>query len=152
MIKVAQDSNPVTLMSLYVAYLRALYQLHQNAHWKTKGSNFYGNHLLFQRLYEGTQESVDEAAEKALGVFGELKENNDLIKDIVNKFNVENFDNDYIQSLLKAEQAFLALSQTLYNQLKNLKAMTLGLDDLIMSIANRHEVHVYLLKQVVDEN
>lgn len=149
MIKVAQDNDPVALISLYVAYLRALYQLHQNAHWKTKGSGFYGNHLLFQRLYEGTQETVDEAAEKALGVFGELKESNETIKEIVNKFNVENFDNDYIQASLKAEQTFLALSQTLYNQLKNLKAMTLGLDDLIMSIANRHEVHVYLLKQAL---
>ena len=149
MIKVAQDNDPAALMSLYVSFLRALYHIHQNAHWKTKGPEFYGNHLLFQRLYEATQEHVDQAAEKAVGLFGDFEDNHDQVKEICNKFNPENFNDNYIQAALKAEQTFLALSQTLYRQIKNLNAMTLGLDDMIMSIASAHEVHVYLLKQAV---
>lgn len=150
MIKIAQDNDPVALMSMYVAFLRALYQIHQNAHWKASGSNFYGNHLLFQRIYEGTQQSADEAAEKTIGLYGELHEMSSNIQEITDKFSPEKFDGDLLSASLKAEQTFLALSQTVYNQLKNLKTMTLGLDDLIMSIANRHEVHVYLLKQALE--
>lgn len=147
--KLAQNPEPVELFSMYVAYLRALYHLLQDAHWKSTGPEFYGKHLLFERLYNATQETVDEAAEKCIGVFGELNEYNEIIKDICDKFNVDNFDGDYIQSTLKAEQMFLALSQTVYDKLKDMKAITLGLDDLILSIASKHEVHVYLLKQIL---
>ena len=145
--KLADNPDPSEIMSMYVAFLRGLYQLLQEAHWKSSGPEFYSKHLLFERLYKATQETVDEAAEKTLGVFGELHECHEIITDICDKFKPENFDNDYIQSTLKAEQMFLAFSQTIYDHLKQMKAITLGLDDLILSIASTHEIHIYLLKQ-----
>jgi starvation-inducible DNA-binding protein len=151
MIKLAQNPSPVEIMSLYVAFLRAIYQIFQDAHWKSKGPEFYSKHLLFQRLYEQTQETVDDAAEKTIGVFGELKDYHDVIKDVCNKFEPENHDGDFVMACLKAEEMFLAFSQQIYNSLKEMDAMTLGLDDFIMSVASKHEVHVYLLKQSLSQ-
>src|SRR5690606_14936816 len=45
------------LLSMYVAFTRALYLLHQQNHWESVN---YGDHLLFQRLYEDAQEMADE--------------------------------------------------------------------------------------------
>ena len=145
--KLASDAQE--LMSLYVAFLRALYNIHQNFHWRSKGDNFYGNHLLFQRLYEGTQEDADNAAERTIGLFDTLEGLDTVIATIVSKYSPEGFEGQLTQPALDAEQTFLAISEKLYQQLKESGDMTLGLDDLIMNIASRHEVHVYLLKQTM---
>lgn len=130
------------LMSAYVAFLRALYLIHQESHWKAKE---YGNHLLFQRLYEGIQESADVAAEKVIGLFGDIPNQTQLINGIKSKFTVEN----PLENSLRAEKAFLDLSKKTYDQLKNSESLTLGLDDLIMNLASKSEVHVYLLQQAL---
>lgn len=139
--------EPEKLMAQYVAFLRALYHIHQNAHWKSQGDNFYGNHLLFQRLYEGTSESVDMAAEKTLGVFDELEDMPDFINGIVAKFDFDKFDGDIVKAVLAAEEMFQKFSKSIYDKLKELSVMTLGLDDMLMELAGKHEVHIYLLKQ-----
>ena len=41
------------LANLYTATLRAIYHVETFCHWTTKGLGFYGNHLLFERLYKG---------------------------------------------------------------------------------------------------
>lgn len=148
--KTAQDNTAKNLMSKFVAFLRALYQIHQNAHWRTKGKEFYGNHLLFQRLYEGTQESVDSAAEKTIGLFGSLPDLQDLVKQLTLEFHGENFDGNWVEAALMAEKLFQKIAEETYHKIKDLKMMTLGLDDMIMNIASRHEVHIYLLQQTID--
>ena len=139
--------KPADMASLYVAYLRALYQIHQNNHWKTKGDNFYGNHLLFQRLYEETQGMADGAAEKAMGVFGELDVRPETIAQITEKFNADNYKGDTVQSSLNAEKGFQALSRQFYDTLEEAGALSLGWDDAIMANANTSESHIYLLQQ-----
>lgn len=142
------EMKSAELLSLYVTFLRALYHIHQNAHWKTSGENFYGNHLVFQRLYEATQENADMAAEKTIGLYNGLLDMPEKFSTICSQFNADNFDNNYALASLKAEQAFLQFSQLVYDQLKSSGAITLGLDDMIMAIASKSEVHVYLLKQI----
>jgi len=92
MIKLAQKASAEELMASYVAFLRALYHIHQNAHWKVQGSESYGNHLLFQRLYEETQQSVDDAAEKTLGLFDKLADHHKVMLEIVDKFPSSSFE------------------------------------------------------------
>lgn len=146
MIKTAL-SDSVEIMSTYVAFLRALYRIHQDAHWKAQGESYYANHLLFQRIYEATSDSVDEAAEKCLGIFDELDSKEELQSSIVQSFE-KRYENLLERSLM-AEEAFLKLSEKTYETLKKNDVMTLGLDDMIMAIANNHEVHVYLLKRAL---
>lgn len=136
------------ICSKYVAFLRGLYLLHQNHHWITSGSDFYANHLLFERIYKTAQENADLAAEKFIGLFGSealaLEEHPKLIAECLAKFNKQS----PIESSLAAEKDFLKLSNDVYYELKNSKdKMTLGLDDMIMSIASQREESVYLLQQ-----
>lgn len=136
-------------MSLYVAFLRALYMVHQNNHWDINGNNAYGNHLLFQRIYEGTEELLDEAAEKCIGVYGSLDKIDP--QQFVKKFEVELTDDPdaYVKSSIAAEKAFQALAEKIYNALKESSTLTLGVDDMIMSQCSKSEVHTYLLQQAL---
>lgn len=139
----------IKIAGLYLATLKAIYIVHQHSHWTTKGSDFYGNHLLFERLYNAAQKSADEAAEKFIGVFGDdavdLEFQNGLLEKVLAKFNAAS--EDPTERSIAAEKQFLQLSQQAYDAFKDDKVMTLGLDDMIMSIANKSEEAVYLLQQ-----
>lgn len=135
------------IAALYVATLRAIYLIHQQNHWLTKGDNFYGDHLLFQRLYEAAQENADSAAEKFIGVLGEEVLDYEFQAKLLNKviLNFKNLSHEPLALSLKAEKEFLKLSKEVYNRLESV--MTLGMDDMIMSIASKSEEAVYLLQQ-----
>jgi DNA-binding ferritin-like protein len=135
------------LMEKYVGVLRGLAIIHQTAHWITKGENYYGKHLLFDRIYNSVNDEVDLAAEKLIGVFGGEFLNPENHVNITKDF-VANYSNkDLTERSLEAEIDFLTLSEGIYKKIKENGDMSLGLDDMIMSIASTHETNVYLLKQ-----
>jgi DNA-binding ferritin-like protein len=55
------------------ACLRASHHVYWTLHWKSKGQPFYGDHLLFERLYTGRVEEIDGLAEIIAGHFGSDK-------------------------------------------------------------------------------
>lgn len=128
----------------YVAALRAIYIIHQQKHWLSKGDSFYGNHLMFQRLYESAQKDLDLAAEKFIGLFGDecldLNLQNQLLSKLLSKFNDE--DNN-----LAVEKDFLVFTNHAYECFKSEGKLTKGLDDMIMSIASNREEAIYLLSR-----
>lgn len=131
----------------YVGMLQGLTVIHQTAHWTTKGNNYYGEHLLFDRLYESVEDDLDLAAEKLIGIFGvkfmDPKKHAEYTKNIVDEYD----NKDLTERSLEAEVAFLSFSEDLYEKIKDNDDMTLGLDDLIMSICSKHEENIYLLRQ-----
>jgi len=133
--------------ALYIATLRAIYIINQQNHWMTKGSNFYSSHLLFQRVYEKAQENLDLAAEKFIGLFGQkvvdFKVQSLLLNKVLSKYaSLSSFD----QSLM-IEEDFVKYSKYAYDCFENEDKLSLGLDDMIMSIASDREEAIYLLKQ-----
>jgi DNA-binding ferritin-like protein len=132
----------------YISFLRALALIHQSHHWLTRGKNFYGNHLLLDRIYKSAAENSDLAAEKLIGIFGddslELPLHAEYMHKLLEKFS----SGEPISTSLLAEKKFLELSQKFYDALKKADKMTLGLDDMIMAIASQREEAVYLLGQV----
>lgn len=52
------------------ACLRAAHHLYWTLHWQSKGSQFYGDHLLFERLYTARVEEIDGLAEVIAGHYG----------------------------------------------------------------------------------
>lgn len=135
----------------YVAFLRALYLLHQNHHWLTYGANAYGKHLLFERIYKSAADNADTAAEKFIGLFGReylgVQEQPALIQEFLTKYS---HTSEFIKYSLEAEQDFLTFSKEFYEAMS--QDMSLGLDDMIMSIAGEHETNVYLLKQTAGDD
>jgi len=144
-------NDPVLkLMNTYIAHLRALYFIHQSGHWQTKGSSFYGDHLLLERLYESAQDSSDKAAEKTIGLFGPASLNivmhAEIVNEIINKVN----NLGILERSLAVEKEFLNISKITYENLKKLDEMTLGLDDMIMGIHSKSEEACYLLQQALN--
>jgi DNA-binding ferritin-like protein len=137
------------LLSYYVAFLRSVYLIHQNSHWIAKGSNFYGNHLLFERIYKSAADDADLAAEKFIGLFGNETLDPMLQAKLIGKI-LEQFSSlDPLKMSLEVEKKFLVLSEKVYNQLEDARKLSLGLDDMIMSIANDREAAIYLLQQAM---
>lgn len=143
--------NVKELACLYISLLRSVALLHQNSHWLTNGSNFYSNHLLFDRIYKSASEDSDLAAEKMIGVFGPEALDLDLQAKLIGKALQEFASEGQLEGSLKIEKKFLEFSKKFYDTLKEEDQMTLGLDDLIMSIANNREGACYLLQQTMDE-
>lgn len=139
--------------ALYIASLKALALIHQHNHWTTKGVVFYSDHKLFERIYEDTLKNLDEAAEKFMGLFGDPCLNYDLQAELLNRvlLKYKNLEGSPIQMSLAAEKDFLKFSKDAYNCFEEEGNLTLGLDDMIMSIASKREEAVYLLQQTLDE-
>lgn len=135
--------------ALYVASLKAMAMIHQHNHWTTRGEAFYGDHLLLERLYNSTLKDVDLAAEKFVGLFGDQVLNYDLQADLVHKvlLKYSNLEGSPAQMSLAVEKDFIKFSKEAYNCFEDEGKLTLGLDDMIMSIASQREESVYLLQQ-----
>lgn len=137
-------------LQVMLSLLRAQYMAYQTSHWQSMGQAYYGNHLLFQRLYEGVQAEVDGLAEKLVGYVGvdgvDIVPQVALVMSWVQRWSqVENLHMQGLQS----ERDMQAVFQSAYDAIKAAKAMTLGLDDWIMATANAHDTNAYLLQQVV---
>lgn len=139
--------------ALYLATLKAVALIHQHNHWTTNGESFYGDHLLFERLYESVIKDVDTCAEKFMGLFGEepldYKAQADLLHKVLLKYS--ELDGSPIEMSLAVEKDFIQYSKYAYNCFEEEDALTLGLDDMITAISGKREEAVYLLQQTLDE-
>lgn len=134
-----------------LASLRAAYLTYRTAHWQASGDAYYGDHLMLQRIYEETEKHADQVGERIVGYYGaaavDLSDQTELIADWSTRFSR---DRDPLRaSLFAAEQVRDLLAQT-YNVLEQQGQLTLGIDDLLMSISNDKDSHVYLLQQALE--
>jgi DNA-binding ferritin-like protein len=139
--------------ALYIATLKGMAQIHQFNHWTTKGKDFYGNHLLFERLYDSTLKDLDTAAEKFIGVLGEECIDYDLSADLLNKIllKYKDLEGSPAEMSLAIERDFIQFSKSAYDCFEAEGKLTLGLDDMIMAISSQREESVYLLQQALKE-
>jgi DNA-binding ferritin-like protein len=127
-----------------------MYLSYQTSHWQVVGGSFYGNHLLFQRLYESVQGQVDQLAEKISGYLGsEAVALNHQMKHISEyTYRWSSIDCNHKRGLQSEADLQQALKRA-YGGIKQAQAMSLGLDDWIMATANAHEENEYLLQQAL---
>ena len=144
-------------LGVFIDLLRALSLLHHTHHWQTQGPQFYGDHLLYQRLYELADAQIDGVGEKAVGLGSpEL---------VMARHSLENMrryieaveDGDVMDTLalkmakrsLLAEKSFITAGEKLMDQLKSKGLLTRGVEQLLGTILDQHEGLVFLLKQRV---
>src|SRR5665213_1326837 len=139
------------LAGLYVAHLRVIYLCHQGHHWLVSGEGSYGNHLLFERIYNLAGSDADNAAEKMIGVLGKECLDPQYQAKLIGKLLEEFSGKSELETSLAVEKRFLSFSDGCYGLLKSENKMTLGLDDLIMSISSNRETACYLLQQALDK-
>jgi len=133
-----------------LAVLRAQAFSYQTSHWQIGGHDAYGNHLLFQRLYEGLGVQIDELAEKMVGYLGsDAVEGTDSAQRVFEKVAEWTEIMCPFRQGLQSEDDCQAAIQDAYDTIKAEGKMTLGLDDWLMATANAHETATYLLQQAL---
>lgn len=143
-------------LSVLLVHLRHVSAVHQHGHWTTKGDPFYGDHKLFEKLYESTLEEIDALGEKAVGL-GSI-ENVNLALQTDQMANLASLSgtsltlptqSDVVKSSLAAEVLFLRNANRCAMHLKEMGTLTRGLDNFLQGLEDQHESNVYLLKQRV---
>jgi DNA-binding ferritin-like protein len=142
-------------LAALLAFLRAANVLHQTHHWQTRGPQFYGDHLLFERVYNDTLAMIDKLAERTVGagspalVNPVIQSTHQLliIKELYNGAPIEASPDQCALISLKAVLKFLVLQGLVYKVLEGKGLLTHGTDNLLQDIADKHEEFVYLLQQ-----
>jgi DNA-binding ferritin-like protein len=136
---------------MLLSMLQAQHMMYLHHHWTSIGQSAYGNHLLFQRLYESVHEDIDGLAEKLVGFFGnssvDLHRQSTWVVQHISRWS----DSCPFRMSAKSEADIQTAFRSAYERIKDVGAMTLGLDDFIMASANKHETNQYLLQQVMQD-
>ena len=131
-----------------LAHLRTLHWCYWTAHWRAKGDPAYGDHLLFQRLYEGMVDEIDGLAEKCVAYFGEgavcpvsqMRTAQMLVQQI-------HESGDLTTGLQMSEDVLQRVIRQLRDRLSESGELSVGLEDYLGGLANAHETNQYLLGQ-----
>lgn len=134
----------------HLALTRAVYEIEQSFHWRTRGVNFLANHDLFSRVYSLTYSEIDGIAEKILGITGEQDAvdpvaQSEVTAQMVKGMNPAMDPIEFAASALMAELNLMASVDALLSR----PDLTQGLQNFLQGVADKHEVSVYLLKQTV---
>lgn len=129
-----------------LALLRALQWNYQHAHWQTVGPEFYGNHLMFERLYNTLTEEIDTLAEKVVGHSG--YDSIDLLQQMV----AAHWWLQQWASISCHHKRSMWAEMMLQSRIAQAMDLGLpaGLEDFLQGVANAHDTHIYLLRQTLD--
>lgn len=145
---------PYPQLSVMLVHLKHLALVHQTHHWITKGDPFYGDHLLFQRLYDLPSGEIDPVAEKAVGLGSTANVDVILQTSQCNKL-VQGYGmtstipqaSELIRRSYVVEMSFLKVVSRLVETMKEAGTLTRGLDNMIAGIEDAHEGSIFLLRQ-----
>lgn len=142
----------------HIAWLRLLAIWFQHAHWAVQGSTFYGDHLLYERIYGEVNGLIDGMAEKAVSFTSPNVVNThmhaELLSQMLRAYPTPSRVNEATMIAaagLALVKDYLETLKETYDKIKSEGGMSMGLDDLLMSNANTIEGFVYLLKQRVQK-
>lgn len=152
-------ADPEAALPAILTLLRSLAMVHQSHHWLTYGGTFFGDHLLFERLYNDIVGEIDQVAERAVGQGSPLsmihpgaqaKQVALVVETLCG--NGETFGegenpDSFIATSLKAERWFLDCMKQMVASLERVDRLSRGTDNLLAGIEDKHEEHVYLLLQ-----
>jgi len=129
-----------------LAILRAAGVSHQHAHWTSKGCNFYGDHLLFERIYTPIADQVDGLAEKAVQKYGpKVVDPCAQLEQMRHFMEMWEKEKDLVGRALLVEHGIQYCISTARHKLG--KDLSIGLDNFLAQLADDHETPLYLLGQ-----
>ena len=153
--KQAKTATAISELGALLACLRAASQLHQSNHWRTQGKSFYGDHLLFERVYNESLPFIDQIAERAVGQGASM-----AVSPLIQAQQILGWCGRFVEgqqisddaeacvaTSLNAERAAVRCIDVVYKQLESKGQLSSGTDNLLQGVADKHEEFVYLLQQ-----
>lgn len=131
-----------------LAILRAIQISVHEGHWTVKGPNYYGDHLMLQRIYKSVDDEIDGLGERIVAYAGpSFVESPAVLQKTLMLVQEWGKKRDPIASALVAEESLQVAIKAAYDALKASGNLSLGLDDFLMAMADAHDTNRYLLKQ-----
>lgn len=157
-------TNIRSQMEAIVAQLRALNLAYHHAHINVRGSSYYGDHLLLQRLYFGEEAGapileIDSFMERLRGLFPEAPLNPLSVAQATAERlrplqSLQEVNNAYWHKLTRMEDELqimlAATSRAVEDRLAQdgrWSSRGDGLLNLLQDTADKHQVNLYLLQQ-----
>jgi DNA-binding ferritin-like protein len=142
-------------LGVLVASMRAAAMVHQSHHWQTRGDTFYGDHLLYERLYNDSLDLIDRVAERAVGAGHRLlvhpvvqaSQVGALVKFFSGDIQTDPGPDQYAVTSFLTELYLLSILGLAYKSLEATAMLSNGTDNLLQDVADKHEEFVYLLRQ-----
>ena len=147
--------SPSAELAVLLASLRAEGMIHQAHHWQTRGETYYGDHLLFDRVYSTVGGFIDALAEKAIGTGHHINVQPLLQVSQIVAFSkifysdapVNPTPNDYVLLSLRAVLKSAVILTFAYKTLEAKGMLSYGIDNHLQGIADKQEELIYLLRQ-----
>lgn len=134
-----------------LAFLRAASFIHQTNHWQTAGQSFYGDHLLYQHIYEESSKGIDELAERIVGSIGtghvDAQPQAKAVGMTVDYIYSQAAQPSVLELSITAEVIVLLAVKRSIAGLEAAQALTPGTSNLLEGLFDKHETFLYLLKQ-----
>ena len=139
----AGESTLLAAAQDVLAVLRGQTWLYHTLHWQSMGPNFYGQHLLFERLYTALPDQYDGLAEKSVALFGPA-----AVEPVAAILSAAGHLSKWTGDPLAAGLASEAdLTAAIGLALEQAEADP-GLTNFLQGLADEHQTNVYLLQQV----
>jgi DNA-binding ferritin-like protein len=124
-------------------HLHAIKSMAWVAHWNARGPNFYGTHLMFQRIYENMDALIDDLGERYVAYSGKTV---DYTQFRQSQHSLPTNCKGAAQTILATIRQAQVLSDSARNGLTGSTcASTAGLDDYLMALNNTLDGFSYLL-------
>jgi DNA-binding ferritin-like protein len=143
----AGGPDAAELLSRILAILRGLEIFFHSAHWQSRGPNFYGSHLMFERLYQSVADAIDALGERMVKHLGPDAVDAAALAQAAAAAVASWPADSALSGGLAAEIELQQAIRTAYDQLKAAGQLSPGMDDFLLSLADEHETNLYLLKQ-----
>lgn len=146
-------------MMTIIAILRTLNMGYHHAHVNVKGSDYYGDHLLLQRLYteNASIDEIDSVMERLKGLYpthlvklGETLDRIDQEYEIISGIDSPGDNVEKFKALIKLEMRLQGVISKLVQALEDRSIVGNGTDgtlNLLQGIADTHQQNVYLINQ-----
>lgn len=135
------------LVAVHVA-LRVEELLFHVYHWRSKGADYYGDHLLYQRLYQDRAVEIDRIGEVLLAVGGpgSVAPSTTVIgmQDLISRVEATQ-GSDSIRGLALVNETLRRINDA--NDLLGKTPYTLSVNNVLAGFADKHLEALYLLKQ-----
>lgn len=114
-------------------------------HFTCSGQSFYSMHKLFQKVYESIDKNFDDLGERLTAVFNLKLTDADMAMLVCNYLG--KWSKLDPGDIVAPEVEFQKCALELFNVMSSEKILSLGANDLIMSICSEREKFLGMLKQ-----
>jgi DNA-binding ferritin-like protein len=136
-------------LSYALVWTEFVTQLFQTFHWQVNGTTFFGDHLLFDRLYGEAASDIDPLAEKAVGIGGkisvDMSKRCEQVACLLDEYT--SLGGAMFSVSLDVEHGYMNALEHVLNALQSTSMLTLGVENMLQGILDKHEGLVYLLNQ-----